>query len=116
MSDSSAAAGSKRGALRFRFKEEFQVSYKTAYKDGEALLVDVSTGGCAVRKPSEPVSVDEKILLSFIIQNLDEPLEIQSTCVRLDSDGFAVRFLGVDREEENRIVKLLAAECRANKG
>ena len=112
MSDSSAVTGSRRDALRFRFKEEFWVSYKTAYKDGDALLEDISTGGCAVRKASVPIAVDEKILFSFVVNNLDEPLEIRGVCIRLDGDGFAVKFLGLDGRAENRIVKLLAAQAR----
>ena len=51
--------------------------------------------------------------MSFSIQNLDEPLEIQAVCARLDGDGFAVRFIGIDVDEQNRLVKLLAAQARA---
>ncbi len=112
MGESSVATGSKRESLRFRFKKEFLVSYKTAYKDGEASLVNVSTGGCAVQKPSISVAVGEKILFRFDIQSLDQPLEIQAACVRLDDDGFAVKFLGIDGADENRIAKVLAAQAR----
>ncbi len=114
MGESAAKAGSKRSSLRFHFKEKLLVSYKTAYKDGEAFLVDISTSGCFVHGASVPVEVGEKILISVSIRNLDEPLEIQAVCARLDGDGFAVRFLGIDVAEENRLVKLLAAQARAN--
>ena len=113
MSESSVATGSKRSSLRFSFKEEILVSYKTAYENGEAFLVNISTGGFSVQKVSVPVAVDEKILFSFDIHNLDEPLEIQAKCVRLNIDGFAAQFLGIDSRQESRIVKLLAAQARA---
>ncbi len=113
MDESSVSAGSKRGSLRFHFKEELLVSYKTAYQDGEALLVNISTGGCVVQKASVPVEVGEKILFSFAIYDLGAPLELQATCVRLDGDGFAVKFLGMDGGGESRVVKLLAAQARA---
>ena len=113
MGESSVTTGSKRNSLRFHFKEELQVSYKTAYKDGEALLVNISTGGCVVKKASIPVEVDEKILFCFAIQSLPKPLEIQAVCVRLDGDSFAAKFVGVDGGNESRVVKLLAAQARA---
>lgn len=113
MGQSAAKAGSKRSSLRFHFKEKLPVSYKTAYKDGKALLIDISTSGCFVQDASVPVDIGEKILVSFSIRNLDEPLEIQAVCARLDGDGFAVRYLGIDVEEQNRLVKLLAAQARA---
>ena len=116
MGESAAKAGSKRSSLRFHFKEKLLVTYKTAYKDGEALLVDISTSGCFIQEANVPVEIGEKILISFSIRDLDEPLEIQAVCARLDGDSFAVRFLGIDVEERNRLVKLLAAQARANGG
>ena len=116
MGVSVAAAGSKRNSLRFNIKEEQLVWYKTAYEDGEAFLVNISTGGCSVGKPSVVVTVAEKILFSFDIHTLDEPLEIRAICVRLDVDGFAVRFLGLDDAAANRIIKLLASQARSEKG
>lgn len=111
----SAVAGSKRNSLRFSI-QVLPVRYKTAYEDGEAILFNISTGGCAVRKASVPVALTEKILFSFDIHSLDEPLEVRAICVRLEDDGFAVQFLGVDDVEANRIVKLLAAQTRSEKG
>lgn len=116
MGDSSVTTGSKRNSLRFHFKEELLVSYKTAYQDGESFLINISTGGCVVRKATVSVAVDEKILLSFAIQNLETPLEIQAVCIRLDGDGFAAKFLGIDGGNESRVVKLLAAQARAKSG
>ena len=113
MDEPSVTTGSKRDSLRFHFKEELLIRYKTAYQDGEALLVNISKGGCVVQKASVPVAVDEKILFSFTIHNLDAPLELQATCVRLDGDGFAAKFLGIDGGDESRVAKLLAAQARA---
>ncbi|OEU51090.1 MAG: hypothetical protein BA866_03000 [Desulfobulbaceae bacterium S5133MH15] len=114
MDDSAAAPGSKRNSLRFNIKAQ-PVRYKTAYEDGEAFLVNISTGGCAVRKASVPVALTEKILFSFDIHSLDEPLEIRAICARLEDDGFAVQFLGIDDVEANRIIKLLAGQARSEK-
>lgn len=110
-----SAAGSKRNSLRFSIQVQ-PVRYKTAYEDGEAILFNISTGGCVVRKATLPVAPAERILLRFDLHGIDEPLEIRAICVRLESDGFAVQFLGVDDAEANRIVKLLAAQARSEKG
>jgi len=115
MGNSAAAAGSKRSSLRFSIREQ-SVSYKTAYEDGEAFLVNISTGGCVVCNPTVPVVVGEKLLFSFNILPPGEPLELRAICVRLDRDGFAVRFLGVEISDANRFIKLLAARGRAEKG
>lgn len=110
-----SAAGSKRNSLRFSIQVQ-PVRYKTAYEDGEAILFNISTGGCVVRKATIPVAPAERILLSFDLHGIDEPLEIRAICVRLEDDGFAVQFLGVDDAEANRIVKLLVAQARSEKG
>jgi hypothetical protein len=114
MGKSAAAAGSKRNSLRFSINEQL-VSYKTAYEDGEALLANISTGGCAVYKVTVPVAEGEKLLFSFDILGSEEPLELRAICVRLEDDGFAVQFLGVDSFEANRIIKLLATCARSEK-
>jgi len=114
MGKSTSATGSKRSSLRFRMKEQ-SVSYKTAYEDGQALLANISTGGCAVSSPTVPVEVGEKLLLSFDIPGLEKSLEMRAVCVRLVRDGFAVRFLGIDTAESNRIIKLLAGLVRSEK-
>lgn len=115
MDNSATAAGSKRNSLRFSIKAQ-PVRYKTAYEDGEAVLVNISTGGCVVRKASVPVALTEKILFSFDIHGLDEPLEIRAICVRLEGDSFAVQFLGIDDVEANRLTKILAGQARSEKG
>lgn len=112
MSDVSEKTGSKRFSLRFTIKKQ-TVSYKTSYDDGEAELINISTGGCVVQKASVPVTVAEKILMTFNSNNLDKPLEMQAACVRQEGDTFAVQFLGVDDAEENRLVKLFALMARA---
>jgi len=112
MVDSSVKSGTKRLSLRFKINEQ-PVKYKTAYEDGEAFLLNISTGGCAVRKARVAVEVGENILFSFDVNNLDEPLELKAVCTRLEDDGFAVRFLGVESQEETRIVKIFAELARS---
>ena len=112
VSEATEVARSKRLSLRFSIKGQ-TVSYKTAYDDGEALLVNISTGGCVVQKASVPVEVAEKILFSFDNRNLDQPLEMRASCVRQEGDSFAAKFLGVDDAEEKRLVKIFALMARA---
>jgi len=114
MGESKVVAGSKRSSLRFSMNEQ-RISYKTAYEDGEALLANISTGGCAVFSATVPVAEGDKLLFSFDILTPGEPFELRAICVRLEDDGFAVQFLGVDISEANRIIKLLATRARSEK-
>ena len=86
---------SKRSAFRFRCSKE-PVTYLTAYDEGEALLKNISTEGCALEWATNPPELDEKILLSIDLQEEDSVIQIQARVVRVEHKDFAVKFLLID--------------------
>lgn len=92
---------SKRQAFRFCCGRE-PVSYRTAYEDGEALLKNISTDGCALEWSTNPPEIGEKILLRL---ELDEPevIEIQAQVIRVEENDFAVKFLIIEPSAKRAI-------------
>ncbi|MCP3889072.1 MAG: PilZ domain-containing protein [Desulfobulbaceae bacterium] len=90
---------SKRLAFRFCC-DHYPIQYKTAYGEGEAALLDISVNGCAFEKVTEPLGMDEKVLL---IVKLDEDnilFEAQAEVIRADNGVIAVRYLLVEPEAQ----------------
>ena len=58
---------SKRKALRFRCRKE-PITYRTAYEEGEALLKNISTDGCALEWATNPPELDERVLLRIELE------------------------------------------------
>ena len=82
---------SKRAALRFKCMGE-RVRYKTAFEDGEAVLIDISTHGCALSNMSVPVDEGEIMLIVIQLQEQDAVIEMQAEVVRCTADTAATRF------------------------
>ena len=83
---------SKRRALRLPCGRH-QVSYKTAYDAGEAVLLNVSTVGCAFEQPSLPLSMQEKVLVSIALLGEDSVIQAQGVVVRVENGLTAIRFI-----------------------
>ena len=102
---------SKRQALRFTVTGH-PVRYKTEFDDGKAFIENVSTGGCAISGLDVVLSVEEKILLLF---NLNEDIyEIGAKVIRVDESAVAVQFTDITEECRSRIVKYFARKQREN--
>lgn len=102
---------SKRAALRFRCSKE-PVFYRTAYEDGEGLLTNISTDGCAVEWATSPPEIAEKILLSIDLDGEDKKIEVQAYVVRVEGNDFAVQFSLVEQETKSLIRKYFAGKLR----
>jgi len=106
---------SKRCAFRF-ISDNQSVSYKTAYDAGEALLVNISTGGCAIKQLSLPLEMDEKVLLSFPLPGIESSVEAQGVVVRVGDDGhIAIRFTCVEPEDQATIRIHFSKQMRKKK-
>jgi len=92
---------SKRQAFRFRCSRE-PVTYRTAYEDGEALLKNISTEGCALEWSTNPPEIGERILLRLELDG-QEVIEIQAQVVRLEENDFAVKFLIIETAAKRAI-------------
>lgn len=91
---------SKRCALRFICWDQ-SVNYKTAYEDGEAQLLNISTSGCAFVLPTLPLSVGEKLLVSLELPDENTIFQAQGSVVRVENEGcVAISFTLVEPEDQ----------------
>lgn len=105
---------SKRDVLRFSGYRK-SLSYKTDYEDGEAQLVNISTGGCAISDATIELTVDEKLLISFALENPEKLVEIQAVVVWADTDVFGLKFQHMEGSLKHRILRFFAQENRRQK-
>ena len=82
---------SRRKACRF-FGDGLPVQYKTRYDDGEAVLRDISTSGCALSSVTIPVVYQEKILIILVLPGEKERVEATGRVTRVEDDHCAVSF------------------------
>ncbi len=91
------AKKSKRQAFRFTC-DTLSVTYKTAYEDGEAGLDNISTIGCALREPTVPLNVEEKVLVSIDLGQDVGTIEATGMVVRQDEEITALQFSLIEAE------------------
>jgi hypothetical protein len=102
---------SKRSAFRFRCSKE-PVTYRTAYEDGEALLNNISTDGCALEWAPNPPEIGEKILLIIELEGKNSVVEIQARVVRVEDKDFAVKFMLIEPGAKTGIRNYFARKTR----
>ncbi|MBM9514368.1 PilZ domain-containing protein [Desulfobulbus marinus] len=79
------------------------MQYRTRFDDGEAVLRDISTSGCALSSVSVPVVLREKVLVMLTLPEEKEKIEATGIVTRVDADTFAVAFTLI----ESATVKLI---------
>ncbi len=104
---------SKRSAYRYKCSGE-AVRYKTAFSEGGAELVNISTDGCALQEATCPVSIKEKILIIITLAD-DTVLEIQGKVMRNAENGFGIRFTIIEEETKLRLRNYFAEQQRQNR-
>ena len=104
---------SKRAAFRFRCSKE-PVSYRTAYEEGEGVLTNISTEGCAVEWSTNPPELDEKILLSIELEGENRTIEVQAQVVRTEGNDFAAHFTLIEPDARTLIRKYFAVKSRGS--
>ena len=102
---------SKRSAFRFRCSKE-PVTYRTAYDEGEALLKNISTEGCALEWATSSPEADEKILLIIELGEKESTVEIQARVVRVKDNDFAVKFLLIEPATKTQIRNYFSRKVR----
>ncbi len=102
---------SKRSSFRFRCSKE-PVTYRTAYEEGEALLKNISTDGCALEWATNPPELDEKILLCIELGEEGQNVEIKARVVRVEDGDFAVTFLLIEPTSKTLIRNYFARKLR----
>ncbi len=103
---------SKRQALRFRCRKE-PITYRTAYEDGEALLKNISTDGCALEWATNPPELGEKILLRIELEGEEQTVEIRARVVRVEGSDFAVKYLLIEPTAKTLIRSYFSRKLQA---
>lgn len=104
---------SKRSALRYKCENE-TVLIRTAYDDGEAKLINVSTSGCAISSPSVQLALHDKVLLVFSAKN-EESIQIQARIIRIDANEIGAEFTIIEPESADLLRSHFSLKQRERK-
>lgn len=106
---------SKRTSLRFLCHNK-PLTYKTAYEEGEARLVNISTSGCAICKATTELIIKQKVLLNLALGYPELQIQIQATVIRAEApDSFGLQFLHMEESLKHRLIRFFAKENRRHK-
>jgi c-di-GMP-binding flagellar brake protein YcgR len=105
---------SKRSALRFDGYNK-PIRYKTEYEDGHAVIVNISTGGCALDQATVELTERERILLTLTFDNPDDIVEIQALVLRSDGERAGLKFQRVSEVNKQRILHFFVSQTRDQK-
>ena len=93
---------SKRKGFRYG-NFEIPITFKTAYSDGKALLVNISTGGCCLKKVSPPLEPDDMFLLAVTLTDSTAVIEARGVVMRVEGEHTAARFVIISAGSRNQI-------------
>lgn len=107
----------KRSAIRIAAEDYPSVPGRVLFTAGairgSGMLLDISTSGASIYKPSKNVPSGIVIDLYFLQSGTERRLHAEAEVVRRTDEGFAVRFLHVERELETLV--LAAAQSATTK-
>jgi len=110
-----ATTGSRRSALRFSGYDR-AITYLTDYDEGQALLVNISTSGCAIYQASAELYVDQKLLVCLMLDNPEKPLYVRAVVIRAEGGSYGLQFQHIEENSKRRIIRFFARETRRRKG
>jgi c-di-GMP-binding flagellar brake protein YcgR len=113
--EEAAPTGSKRSALRFAGFDRL-ITFRTDYDEGEARLVNISTSGCAIHQASLPLEVNQKLLVSLVLDSPSNPLHIRSMVIRANDGNYGLQFQHVEENVKRKLIRFFARETREKKG
>jgi hypothetical protein len=102
----------RRNGVRFQLFG-LMIGYKTKNESGKGLLVDISTGGCAIESPTIPISIDTEIILTLTFNEHDaltSNFTINAKIVRINDATFSVRFLDLDDDIKEQLYQRITYE------
>ncbi len=98
----------------FRFGNfEIPVTFKTAYSDGSGLLVNISTGGCCLKKVFPPLELGDTFLLAIAFADGASPIEARSIVLRVEGEYVAAQFVVISAGSQNQIRTCFAGIMRS---
>lgn len=106
---------SRRSAFRF---DGFRlpVTYKTAYTEGTANLINISTNGCALESLTVPLSEQQNFLVSITLEGEGESIEARAIAVRRTENGIAAKFLIIEENSRAALRKYFSKRIRNRSG
>jgi c-di-GMP-binding flagellar brake protein YcgR len=101
---------SKRKSLRFNCQRR-TVNLRTAFEEGSAVLLNISTSGCAMTESTLTPELEENVFISFDLPGENGLVEMRAKVLRIEPQ-LAVQFNRIEPETESLILKFFAAESR----
>jgi len=101
----------KRKGLRFSIKPR-TISYRANDQKGEALIADISAGGCLVKDATLPLSPQDNVVFLLDFIDPDNSIEVEAVVMRAQENAFAVKFLNIPEELKISMVKFFARDIR----
>jgi len=104
---------SRRKEFRYS-KFKIPVSFKTAYEEGNAQLVNISTGGCSLKDVSPCMTHKETFLLTIAPDDIERPIEAKALVLRVKGDTVAAKFIIIAPSSQNLLRSYFAKKTRNN--
>jgi hypothetical protein len=88
------------------------VKFRTAYEEGSALLVNISTGGCALRNVCPVMNPMEVFLLTIDTDDLKNPIEAKAVVLRIKGETLAAHFTLIPSASQKLLRRYFANKLR----
>lgn len=108
------AVKNRRAALRLVLYQQ-PVKYRVNDEEHDALLHDISSGGCVIKTPSSTLTVGDKlsVVIPLFRQEDGQDLsKIEAEVVRVAADLLAVKFININVDTEKMLWKALVKEAQ----
>jgi len=97
----------------FRYGDfKIPVKFKTAYEEGSALLVNISTGGCALINVYPGMNPMEVFLLTIDTEDLENPIEAKAVVLRIKGETLAAQFTRIPPASQKLLRRYFANKLR----
>jgi len=88
------------------------VRFRTAYEEGSALLVNISTGGCSLRDVYPVMNPMEVFLLTIDTDDLENPIEAKAVVLRIKGETLAAQFTRIPPASQKLLRRYFAKKLR----
>lgn len=97
----------------FRYGDfNIPVKFRTAYEEGSALLVNISTGGCALRNVCPVMKPKEVFLLTIDTDDLSNSIEAKAVVLRIKGEILAAHFTRIPPASKKILRRYFASKLR----
>jgi hypothetical protein len=103
----------ERNSLSFHFAGRPSIKYFSNIASGEGHILNISTIGCKIASTTFPPAIDEEIDISISFnacENAQKTLNTKAYVVRIDNDGFAVKYSNFSEDAKKELWQNLLLE------